>query len=1257
MTVDGADSGLLDIACARIAELTLPAFVKDSQLRYVAVNEAYARFVGRPASAFPGRVSSDFLDDDEGGREDRERRTLVFGTEESAYVTEPDTGRRFVLDVERFITEDDYFYVFGVMEWNGRGRQLGEIDDGAYADDMPGVRLSDAGTPSADRSGSAGAVLPLGLDAVHLANPDVAGQAFDLAEIGIGLFDADGVLVYQNETEQRFYGPILKEIGVGYTIHDVLGRFWEEGIFAEGEAPADREAWIHARITAHADSGHEHVDRLPDGRFIRLISRRLDNGGLLVVTNDVTEAKRQEARLLEQVTATEIYRSALEGLPVAVFLRDSAGRLTYANAAYEKMLGDDRRKFIGMNEREMFPAAWERFRAENSGVIENGRPIEKSEEVVFDGAVPVPIITRVSRIEAPDGEPFVVGSITDVSLLKARENQLVEAQGHADKLRADLETILQTLPVGVMILDADFQVEYANQAFRECWIGGPQTELIGLTYRDFVRTCYELGSYNIADLDFEAIYRARLRSFTSAVSEPLEVQGHNGKVLIIANMALSNGKYLQTNYDMTAVRQREEEAHEAQAALEKLGGLMRDAASVMSQGLLILRDGMIELSNDALPDMMHLPLEMLAPGRAWRDVFAYLAGRGDFGSAEAAQERLHEWESQIARRESISASFHAAGKTWLRMEVMLSGHDHWLAIFTDVTEMKLREEELTRLLERAEAADRAKSEFLANMSHEIRTPMNGVLGMAELLAKSDLDPRQKTFTDIIVKSGNALLTIINDILDFSKIDAGQMKLRSMPFDPVEAVEDVASLLSTSAAQKDIELVVRGAQAPRHVVIGDAGRFRQIVTNLVGNAVKFTEKGHVLIDFGFSPLEDGRQMLTFRVSDTGIGIPDDKLQSIFDKFSQVDSSNTRRHEGTGLGLSITAGLVGLFGGTVKVESVQGQGSVFTVLLPFQVAGQRQAPRPLPANVRGAHLLVVDDNEVNRDILAEQLTGWGFDACACASGAEAFAVLDAAYAAGISVDAVLIDFPMVGDEAAEIAGRMRDHAHYAAIPVIFLTSMEAAGSEGLFAALNVRAHLMKPPRVDLLRSTVVDVVRAARLRRDVTVTLPVPAAAPETAAPVHPAIPAALSLPLQQGYLDILVAEDNDVNQIVFTQILQATGLRFKIVANGQEAVEAWRTDAPSLILMDVSMPVMNGHQATRLIRRIEAEEGYGQRVPIIGVTAHALERDRDLCIESGMDDYLSKPISPELLEAKLARWFGLEISDADADHNGRSEHLY
>jgi CheY-like chemotaxis protein/anti-sigma regulatory factor (Ser/Thr protein kinase) len=514
--------------------------------------------------------------------------------------------------------------------------------------------------------------------------------------------------------------------------------------------------------------------------------------------------------------------------------------------------------------------------------------------------------------------------------------------------------------------------------------------------------------------------------------------------------------------------------------------------------------------------------------------------------------------------------------------------------------------------------------------------MNGVLGMAELLAKSHLDTRQKTFIDIIVKSGNALLTIINDILDFSKIDAGQMKLRKAPFDPVEAIEDVATLLSSAAADKDIELIVRGDASVRETVLGDAGRFRQIVTNLVGNAVKFTEKGHVFIDLKSEPVGASDLMLTIRIEDTGLGIPEEKLASVFDKFSQVDTSSTRRHEGTGLGLAITSGLVDLFGGSVDVESELGRGSVFTVSLPFPVVAERKTETVLPVNTSGARVLIVDDNVVNRRILSEQLSMWGFDTVAAESGAEGLAVLAEASRLGITVDAIVLDYHMPEMNGLDFAKSLRGDSRFDRTGIIFLTSMDMANDESMFASLQIHAHLMKPARANLLRSTVIDVVRSVRSRRQMEASVVAEANAP--IAGLQPVTGAKSTPPVQvMPSLDVLVAEDNEVNQIVFTQILQTTGWMFQIVKNGAEAVDAWQSHDPAIILMDVSMPVMNGHQATQKIR--ELEERTGTHTPIIGVTAHALESDRELCFQAGMDDYLSKPISPEALEDKVRTWIG------------------
>ncbi|MBX4955346.1 response regulator [Rhizobium lentis] len=1114
---------ILELACRRIADLDTPAYVKNSELRYVAVNKAYADFFGREISDFIGRRSRELFDrPEEEDREDRERRALVFGTEESAICFDADSRRHERVQIESFSPSSERIYVLGIFE----ARERSAIADRGVTGNSKTVNDSGIAADFAE-----------------------VREALEKLEHPIGIFAADGRPLVVNAAYHKGAKP----------------------------AAAGESAWG------------------------------------------------------ESVNELDVLRTVLEDLPVAVFVRDDKHHLVYANKYYETFSGRSRSEYLGMTEHEMFgPEGAEAIYQENLLALRDGISVELESEMPSQSGHVYPVISRVNRVVTADGRTYVVGSFSDISPLKEREKALIESRKQEEILHRDIESILRSLPVGVLILDNDHRILYVNDEFYSIWELPLDDRFDGRPFLDVIRRNNELGRYDGTQAP-EEIYAFRKHLFEAEVPEPIELGWAGGKSVIFDSRRISNDRILLTYSDISAVREREKEIHETRAALERLGEMMRDATHAMSQGLAIVQDSIIKMSNEAMADILQIPPHYIEAGQGWLGMFEFCAARGDFH--DAADEILQEWRANIATGQPISTVFHVGGERWVNMDATVSRGQHWVALFTDVTELKSREAELRELLSRAEAADRAKSEFLANMSHEIRTPMNGVLGMAELLAKTNLDTRQKTFIDIIVKSGNALLTIINDILDFSKIDAGQMKLRKAAFDITEAVEDVATLLSSHAAEKNIELLVRAAPDLPAAVIGDAGRFRQIVTNLVGNAVKFTERGHVFVDVGFETIAGGEIMASIRIEDTGIGIPSEKLASVFDKFSQVDASSTRRHEGTGLGLAITAGLVDLFGGYINVESEWGKGSIFTINLPFAVAAARLEPKPLPINVQGARILVVDDNEVNRRILTEQLSLWGFDGVAAEGGGTGLAILEAAADLGVTVDAVVLDYHMPDMNGADVARRLRADPRFVELPIIFLTSMDISGTEKEFAALNGHAHLMKPARANVLRNTVVEVVRARRVKQaseaeiarlQAESAVPAPAPAPE---------------PQKRSaeFVDVLVAEDNEVNQIVFTQILQSTGLSFLVVANGKQAVAAWERHTPRIIMMDVSMPVMNGHEATRTIR--EREQGQGHRVPIIGVTAHALESDRELCLDAGMDDYMSKPISPELLEEKIRQWLG------------------
>ncbi|MCY6383519.1 hybrid sensor histidine kinase/response regulator [Hoeflea prorocentri] len=539
---------------------------------------------------------------------------------------------------------------------------------------------------------------------------------------------------------------------------------------------------------------------------------------------------------------------------------------------------------------------------------------------------------------------------------------------------------------------------------------------------------------------------------------------------------------------------------------------------------------------------------------------------------------------------------------------------------------------------RARAAERAKSQFLANMSHEIRTPMNGVLGMAELLSRTELDTKQHTFIDIIVKSGHALLTIINDILDFSKIDARQMQLAAVPFNLRETVEDIATLLAGSVAKKDLEMILRYDPNLPDAFVGDVGRLRQVLTNIVGNAVKFTEHGRVMINVD-GAVWGTEANIRMTIEDTGPGIPADKLSIIFDKFSQVDTSSTRKYEGTGLGLAIAAGLVELMGGQIAVESTVGKGSVFQIKLRLPISEElKQAAPALGESFAGARIIVIDENEIGRRVAREQLQSWSFDCAAVESIDLAVALARRATEIGLPTNLIMIDTSTPELSVPALRTELSSQNATAGIPVLLTTAVDQEGTAELCDRNNVNAHLTKPVRASLLLETITSVlaqlpVRGEKAANESPAMQEAGKAVRDSSAPaVHP-------LPgkdkAASGSVDILVAEDNDVNQMVFNHMLGDSGYSYRIAGDGEEAVQLWRKLKPRLILMDVSMPRMNGYQATAHIRDHEAK--LGQHTPIVGVTAHALKDDRARCLNAGMDDYMPKPISPEKLSQKIDIW--------------------
>jgi PAS domain S-box-containing protein len=1025
------------------------------------------------------------------------------------------------------------------------------------------------------------------------------------SQLPVGVFEttAEGKCVYVNQRWQELSG-------VSYA--DAIGDGWGSTVHPDDLARV-LEDWMHGVKT-----GTEFISRwrfrLPDGtqRWVegRARANRNEHGtitGFSGTTTDITAmrevsdlARRQADDIRSSQARLEMLLSAA---PLGIVTYTPDGVVLSWNPAAESMFGYSATEVIG----KFLPiaAAEERatFARDTLARHANARAKVEYEATRWhkDGT-PRTVLVSAAVINRMGDTPAMLCAIyTDIGDRVRREQATQQANRELDgmvtelaRTNAELDALINASPLGICMIDLDQRIVGWNRACERMFgyrsseaIGKPLAILRESEYYEHTARVMQLFSEG-GTVEYEA---TRLRKDGSPVT------------VIVSLAALTN---------VTGVVDRLVVVYTDISERQKARELLERERFILSESIRNAPIAMAMFDND----MRYLAWsqqwlidynihESELTGRSHYEVFPNLPARWkELHQRCLKGEILSEAEDRFELPDGTSTYLRWAIHPWQQSNRKIGGMVMVTAVVTD----------LVRARHEALESSRLKSEFLASMSHEIRTPMNGVIGMAGLLLDSGLTPEQREFAELILSSADSLLTIINDILDFSKIEAGKLEIETVPFELPRLVYEVVELLGPRAIEQELEVVVRISDKVPRQVRGDAGRVRQILTNLVGNALKFTEEGHVAITLGV----DQEGMLRFEVIDTGIGIPAAKLDQIFEKFTQADASTTRRFGGTGLGLAICRQLVRLMGGTMGVTSAPGQGSCFWFTLALPVAGDGSAPLPLRLPP-GMMVLVVDDAPLAREVLAEQVRSLGATPVLAADIPSALSAIRALPPTS-RIDVILLDAGLQR-EGTDVAAVLRGEPASAASPIVHLNTV---GGQRLTGTQSIR----KPVRLEDLTAVLLTVSHENRTATD-------PRLLEVLGQQEEP-----LATPSEAGLLRkavrVLVVEDNPVNQKVAARMLANIGCRVDLAANGREALDLVNRLPYDVVFMDCMMPEMDGYDATAAIRKIQ---GPRSKTPIVAMTANAMQGDRERCLAAGMDDYVSKPVRPEILRATVERWSG------------------
>ena len=1007
----------------------------------------------------------------------------------------------------------------------------------------------------------------------------------------------DGLrLLYMNPSAEEIYGRAPDDLKENPNLWRELIHPEDRGILARGldELPDKQQVELRYRIVR------------PDGgaRWLETRLRLVCDGdgnptSIEAVASDVTRRMTAEEALRE---AEAVHHSLVESLPLNVLRKDLQGRFVFGNQRYCEAMGIKREDLVGKTDYDLFPKDMARkFTRDDRKVLSSGQVLHAVEEhQTPDGTS---IYVEVLKGPVCDANGNTVGIQVMFWDVTEREQAQIELQYERYLLR----TLLDNVPDAIYFKNAESEFVRISKGLAEKFGLHDTQEAIGKSDADFFT---EEHAQQARTDEIEVMRGGQ------AVLNKIEKETWTGdRVTWCSSTKLplrdSEGRVIGTfgiSRDITNLKLAEE-------ALARERDLLRTLMDHLPD-LVYVKDakGRFVTVNTAQLRMLGATSMEEVVGKTSFD----FAPR-EMAAAYAADDH-HVLSTGQALTDQEERTVDSEGRElWLlSSKVPLRGPDGSIlglvGVDRNITTRKQAEQQLRAAKDAADAANRAKSDFLANMSHEIRTPMNAIIGMTELLLDTELTATQREYLQMVGASGESLLTLINDILDFSKIEAGKLELDPAIFDLQDSLGDTMKSLALRAHGKDLELAFHVAPDVPETLRGDIGRLRQIVVNLVGNAIKFTEMGEVVLDVHCESRDGQEALLHFAVTDTGIGIPESKRVMVFAEFEQADASTTRSYGGTGLGLAISSRLVEMMGGRIWVDSEIGRGSTFHFTARFGISDtEPRAGRRRSVAMGGVPVLVVDDNSTNRRILSDMLSNWGMAATVVPGAYEAIHALHQAQQCGRPIRLILSDVNMPDVNGFTLIEWIRRDDKLAGVSVIMLTSGERPGDNAERERLGIASHLIKP-------------AKQSELFDEITVVLGIK---PEQEASKAVAPQPRPSL----GTLRILLAEDNVVNQKLAVGVLKKQGHQVTVANNGKEALQALDAAEFDLVLMDVQMPEMDGFEATQSIRRREMDSG--GHIPIIAMTAHAMKGDRERCLAVGMDEYIAKPIRVRELSERFA----------------------